>query len=140
MKLCRLAIIIDIERIVVAIDNSISFYFKKLWTIRKYFYWGTILEDFEISQKTQSDAYIKIRKLKEWKGNLIEINKNIIDSNIIEIQNSLETNDSVNEEVNKEVKDIEYISGTAKTINDVCEELSEYPHKHIVSSLSEITV
>lgn len=93
------------------------------------------IEDFEISQKTQSDAYIKIRKLKEWKGNLIDINKNIIDSNIIEIQYSLEEGSEVKAEVIDEINDEGLRKNNGISINNIneSEKTSNYDRSTYIS-------
>ncbi|MCK4260832.1 MAG: hypothetical protein KAX49_17780 [Halanaerobiales bacterium] len=64
------------------------------------------IEDFEISQKTQSDAYLRIRKLKEWKSIVTDLYTKVSDSNIIEIIPSIEIDDEVS--VTSEMIDATY--------------------------------
>jgi hypothetical protein len=52
---------------------------------RKIYNSAVDIEEFEISQKTQSDAYFKIRKIKEWKGVVTDLNNTVSESNIIEM-------------------------------------------------------
>lgn len=41
------------------------------------------IEDFELSQKTQSDAYLKIRKLKEWENIILSLNNDITETYVV---------------------------------------------------------
>lgn len=59
---------------------------------RKVYNSAVDIEEFEISQKTQSDAYLKIRKIKEWKGVVTDLNNTVSDSKIIEIAPLIENN------------------------------------------------
>ena len=53
------------------------------------------IEDFEVSQKTQADSYLKIRELKGWKNKVTDLDNDVNHSNIVEIISSLEMNDEI---------------------------------------------
>ncbi|MGH4050189.1 MAG: hypothetical protein ACREVX_02365 [Clostridium sp.] len=89
---------------------------------RKIYNSAVDIEEFEISQKTQSDAYLKIRKLKDWKGLLIGLNDNIRDSNVIEIIPLNESNDKLDDK--SEIMD--QVSDKTVVINTASQEPSEY--------------
>jgi len=75
------------------------------------------IDDLDVSQKTQANAYIKIRKFKEWKNILIAVN-----SNIMEI---IPLNDMNDEVVDKSEKN-DQVPDKTEIIDTVSQEYSEY--------------
>ena len=85
------------------------------------------IENFEVAQKSQSDAYLKIRKLKEWINIVIELSNNVINSNILndELLNESETYNGI---PNK-IKINDQVFDKAEIIVDVTQESSVYESK-----------
>lgn len=93
------------------------------------------IEDFEVSQKTQSDAYIKIRQLKEWGNILANLNAAMGNSNILE--EITDENDEIIDIVEKdEVMKVEEPLNTEGTVK-VKEPVTDVITKEIVEETTD---
>jgi len=94
------------------------------------------IEDFNVSQKTQSDAYFKIRKLKDLKNIVIDLNNNVIYDLSIEseIINKISVKNEMNNKLRNEIEMNNQVPNSSGIIVDVTQEYSEYEsenHKKI---------